>query len=248
MRVFRYLAVSVFVGALMPGAATAAFNCTGESLKRFAAVCGDAQIMQLDWSVAASLARAVHATDPVSAMLLQRDQDWFADIVGSEHAEFRWIDDAGRQRISAILQQRLAMLDHLAGRAGGIPGEWRNAFGTAKITALEGGLLRVEIHTSVTYLDSEDAVTCALAAQIQRADDGWLSGPAVRIEGANNFLPIVPDSAIRLRARLQANTLRIVISRMSAAGRFPEFRLLASGIDSRIFARYRRTATAARAG
>jgi uncharacterized protein len=191
-----------------------AFNCAGKNAEVLAAVCADRELMRLDRRATERLARFAGHSDPVSAMLLRRDQGWVAEILGAEHVEFTGPDDPARKRMIDLLQQRIAMLDHLSGRANGLLGTWANAFGTAKIAALAEGL-RLELHTSVTYRDADndadDEVTCALAGEIRPGGNGWFSGPAAIIE--NDEQPaIAQDAPIRLRARLQANTLRIVIT------------------------------------
>jgi uncharacterized protein len=218
LRHSRFLFLLVVVGTLTPGAAMmpraamAAFDCTGKNADQFTAICRDTELMRLDRAVDASLARAQHAVDPVTAMLLRRDQDWVTEIVGGQYVQFKGGDDPVRQRIIAVLQQRLAMLDHMASRADGVVSEWSNALGTAKVTARPGGLLHVEVRTKVTYSDSDAPVICALAADIRPGDDGWLAGPAAVIGDAKDPPVIAPDSPITLRARQQANTLRIVIA------------------------------------
>ena len=211
LRLLRFLILSAVLAALLPRPALAAFDCAGKNADQFTAVCHDAELMRLDRAVDASLARARHAVDPVTAMLLQRDQNWTADIAGGAYAEFKGADDPARQRIIAVLQGRLAMLDHLASRADGVVGEWSDAFGTAQVTAQPDGSMRVDIRTKVVYGDDSDPVACALIAKLKPGDDGWLSGPAARVEDVDDPPAIAPDLPITLRARQQANTLRIVV-------------------------------------
>jgi hypothetical protein len=135
MNCFRLFLILVPVLAvLMPGTAAAGFDCTGKNADQFTTICHDAEIMRLDRAVDASLVRAQHAVDPVTAMLLRRDQGWVMEIVGGAYAQFNGADDPRRQGVIAVLQ-RLAMLDHMASRADGIAGEWRNALGTATVAA-----------------------------------------------------------------------------------------------------------------
>jgi uncharacterized protein len=212
MRLFQFVTLWVGLVIVMPGSAAAAFDCTGKNADQFMAICRDVELMRLDQAVDASLARAQHAVDPVTAMLLRRDQDWVMEIAGGQYAQFKSADDSARQRIIAVLQQRLAMLDHIASRADGAAGAWSNAFGAAKVTGLPAGLMRVDVHTKAAYGNDSDLVTCALAAQVKLGDDGWLSGPAAVINDDREPPSIAPDSPITLRARQQANTLRIVIA------------------------------------
>jgi uncharacterized protein len=134
-RLSRFLILVPVFAALMPGAAAAGFDCAGKDADQFKTICHDAEIMGLDRAVDASLARAQHAVDPVTAMLLRRDQNWVMEIAGGAYAQFNGADDPRRQGIIAVLQQRLAMLDHMASRADGIAGEWLNALGAATIAA-----------------------------------------------------------------------------------------------------------------
>jgi uncharacterized protein len=212
-RRFGFLILVPVLAAPMPGAAGAVFDCTGaDATRRFAAVCRDTEIMRLAKAVDASFARAQRALDPVTAMLLRRDQNWFGELPGGDYADFKGADDPSRQRIVAVLQQRLAMLDHMASRADGVAGEWSNALGTVKVTAESGSVFRVEVRTKVAYPDNNTPVTCALAAEVKRGDDGWLAGPAAVIADGKDAPAIAPDSPFTLRARQQANTLRIVIA------------------------------------
>jgi uncharacterized protein len=215
MNCFRLSGFLIFApvfAALLPGTAAAGFDCAGKDADQFTTICRDAEIMRLDRAVDASLVRAQHAVDPVTAMLLRRDQNWVMEIAGGAYAQFNGADDPRRLRIILVLQQRLAMLDHMASRAAGITGEWANALATAKITAVPDGSFHVEALLKAPYWDG-DAVTCPLAADIKRGDDGWLSGPAkmVMIYEHNKDPPVItPD--FQLRARLQANSLRIVVA------------------------------------
>jgi uncharacterized protein len=212
MRLLRFLIFMPVLAVLMPSAAPAAFDCTGKNADQFTAICHDAELMRLDRAVDASFTRAQHAVDPVTAMLLRRDRDWLMEIAGGQYAQFKGADDPGRQHIIAVLQQRLVMLDHMASRADGVVGEWSNALGTAEVTARPGGLVHVEVRTNVLYWDGGERLTCALAADIKPGDDGWFAGPAAVIDDGKGLPAIAPDSPITLRARQQANTLRVVIA------------------------------------
>jgi uncharacterized protein YecT (DUF1311 family) len=103
------------------------------------------------------------------------------------------------------------MLDHMASRADGVSGEWSNALGAVKVTARPGGVFHVEARSKVSYWEGDEPIACAVAADVKLGDDGWLSGPAAAIESGKDSSVIAPDSPLVLRARQQANTLRIVI-------------------------------------
>ena len=210
-RLFRFLVLVPGLAVLMPGTAAAGFDCTGKNADQFTTICHDAEIMRLDRAVDASLVRAQHAVDPVTAMLLRRDQNWVMEIAGGAYAQFNGADDPRRQGIIAILQQCLAMLDHMASRADGITGEWRNALGTATVAIRPNGVFHVDIRTKALYWDG-DQPACALAADVKLGDDGWLSGPAGVMSDGKEPAAIAPDSTFTLHARLQANTLRVVIA------------------------------------
>jgi uncharacterized protein len=212
---FRFLLFIPVLATLIPSDAVSGFDCPGSDSQRPGGVCRDTEIMNLDRAASASFARAQHAFDPVTAMLLRRDQDWATEIVGVDYADFKDADDPTRRRFVAVLQQRLTMLDHLASRADGVAGEWSNALGTAKVTAGSSGLFRVEVRTSVFYGERDAPVTCRLAAEVRRGEDGWLAGPAMVIADGKDPPTIAPDSPLKLRARQQANTLRIVIANNS---------------------------------
>ena len=215
-RLLCFVVLVLLAAMSMAGTAAAGFDCAVKNSDRFTAVCHDAALMALDRAVDASFARAQHAVDPVTAMLLRRDQDWTMEIAGGQDAQFNGADDPRRQRIIAVLQQRLAMLDHMASRADGLAGEWSNALGTAKVTAGPDGVFHVEVRTNVFYWDADAPITCAAAADTRAGEDGWLSGSARSVVGGkdaqNDALPVTVDSPVTLRARRQANTLRIVLA------------------------------------
>jgi uncharacterized protein YecT (DUF1311 family) len=73
-------------------------------------------------------------------------------------------------------------------------------------------VFHVELRTKAHYWDG-DQPACALAVDIKPGDDGWLSGPAAAVAADKEPLTVAPDARFTLRARLQANTLRVVIAR-----------------------------------
>jgi uncharacterized protein len=203
---------------MIPAAAAPAFPCAGPGREEFEAVCADPELVQLDRAADTALARRLAGADPLTAMLLKRDQRWFNDILGGQNiGPFERPDDPERARMLTALQSRPAALERLrVTGVEGLPGEWTNAFSTAKVTQRSDGMLAVEVIANVTYGDRDEPVTCGATAQAKPAGDGWFAGPATRTTGDDasdeKDSTASTNSPFQLRVRLQGNTLRIVLT------------------------------------
>src|SRR5262249_12811567 len=126
-----------------------------------------------------------------------------------------------RQRMIAALEARLATIGRLGSEVVKTPaGEWANAFGTAKVEDLGDGALRVAVTATAIYVEaSEDIEKCGATAELKRETDGWYAGTAVHVlddddaddKAGKDATDQTTASPFRMRLRLQANTLRIVI-------------------------------------
>jgi uncharacterized protein len=196
----------LLVCALAAPQSAAALACFVQSTPVPAAVCADADVMRLDKAVDVALARAVAGTDALTALLLKRDQRWFADSLSSGTGI---ADDRERKRFTAALQRRLDVLEHSGARAEGLQGTWFNAFNDLKVEAATDGTLRVELISRMVYRDSDGVAGCSARAELKRDSEGWFTGTAINTtEGATP-----PDNPpFKLRLRRQANTLRVVLT------------------------------------
>jgi uncharacterized protein len=218
MRTLPFAAVAALFASLAPTVATAAFTCSGAGAATFKTVCADPELVRLDRAVDAALARGLAVADPLTAMLLKRDQRWFSELLGGQNiGPFDGPDDSTRKQMLEALQGRSAALERVnTGVVDNPAGQWANVFNTAKVKQLSDGALRVEVMLNAGSADSDDARTCGATADVKRDADGWFAGPAIRIDAhdaaADKDSAATPDiSQFRLRLRLQANTLRIVV-------------------------------------
>jgi uncharacterized protein len=202
------------------------FPCTGAQREVYKAVCGEAELVRLDNVVDAALQKLLKAADPLTAMLLRRDQRWFKDIVGAQGIEaFDDTNTTERKHVLDALQGRLARLGRLrAGAApAGLVGEWGNVHGLVLITKGRGDALRVRIVSQVTYAEEDKTHVCGVSV-IVKPEDGWYEGePAPNKNGVAEDDDDDDDTASaqetgedegnppRLRLRLQGNTLRVVM-------------------------------------
>jgi uncharacterized protein len=104
------LALALLAALPLGAAAAPVFPCT-DPKNRFEAVCADRELVSLAKTVDAHFGALVRQADPVTAQLLRRDQDWFAEILGGDQAEkFADRNDPERRRIKDLLTHRLATL------------------------------------------------------------------------------------------------------------------------------------------
>src|SRR5262249_31834123 len=178
----------------------------GNSADRaYRTVCNEQELRKLGNEIDDELARLIRSADPLTALLLKRDQVYFTDILGVEHiAGFQSHDDESYVRILAALNARRRALTEL--RVGGVKtleGHWSNVFASATIAKAEAGSLTIAIKSRLSYphenrgeVDCEATVTAALGT------DGWYSA-AVGDKDYEGRLDII-------RFRRQGTTLRIV--------------------------------------
>jgi uncharacterized protein len=217
MKTLPLTAIALLVAPLLWAAPAAAFPCSGPAKAEFKTVCADVELAGLDEAVDARFKRLVASADPLTALLLKRDQQWFTDILGARNmAPFKDDGDPERSRMVAALRGRAIMLDRMdTGTPRQNPvGEWANTFGTAKVEISPDGTLRVGIASKVTYADNEEPIACALSAQAKLAGDGWFTGKAQNSAIADDRDPdqtARSESPFELRLRLQGRTLRVVL-------------------------------------
>src|SRR5262249_55304468 len=143
--------------------------------------------------------------DPLTALLLKRDQVYFTDILGVEHiAGLQSHDDESYVRILAALNARRRALTEL--RVGGIKtleGHWSNVFASVTIAKAEAGSLTIAIKSRLSYPhENRGEVDCAAAVAAALGTDGWYSA-ALGDKDYEGRLDVI-------RFRRQGTTLRIV--------------------------------------
>jgi uncharacterized protein YecT (DUF1311 family) len=183
--------------------------CIADSPMR-SAICDAPAFAASIKAVQAAEISAIARARPVTVPLLKRDQVWFRDTIES-YNENAPIDDAEvKERIAAILRQRVVVLNGIAqgfGRAG-IGGRWANVFGSVEIAPADDGTFRVTLSTEALY-GPEDVQrqTCNATALVRPGADGWLAGDADAPATAN---PGDANKPSRVKIRLQGETLRVV--------------------------------------
>jgi uncharacterized protein len=223
---FPALAALALTVSLLAGRDAVATNCTGPQQND--GVCGDKELMALHRAGEARLKRLLGAADPLTALLLRRDQAWFMAVVsGQDGGPIDEADEGLRKQ--AALESRLAALDRLTPGAvpEGVTGQWINALGHAKVDRRGDGIA-VEIAAKPEY--AVDLPThCAVRAELKLRPDGWYAGTPVALEGdlgddpddADAAPPRAPSGKSELRMRLLGNTLRVVVtSDIDAAASF----------------------------
>jgi hypothetical protein len=206
---FPALAALVLTVALLSGRDAIAAGCTGP--RQNDGICGNKELMALHQAGEARLKRLVAAADPLTALLLRRDQAWFMAVVsGQDGGPYDDQDEGERLRKKSALEDRLAALKELTAGAvpAGVTGQWINALGSAKVEK-HGDEIAVEIEVRPEY--AVDLPThCALRADLKPGPDGWYAGMPIPTDDDPDAPP--PDGKSRLRLRLQGNTLRVVVT------------------------------------
>src|ERR1700730_17216422 len=77
-----FLALAVLVLALPRPRAEPAFGCADASKGVLQVICADRDLVALDKAVDARFNALVARADPLTALLLRRDQSWFTEILG----------------------------------------------------------------------------------------------------------------------------------------------------------------------
>ena len=210
MKSFVFAVAALILGSLSCEAAPI-WSCGGGKTPETKSPCADPETVRLDKAIDARLGRLIAAADPVTALLLKRDQRWFVEALieaGPSYAELT--DDSDRQSMRAKLAARLKALEAMQPRGGdGFAGEWVNALLSAKITKAAGDALQIEITGKVEYGGLDEPTACELKAEVKPGSDGWFTGMPARPDGKPTGE--TKDKPDVLRLRMQAGTLRIVL-------------------------------------
>jgi uncharacterized protein YecT (DUF1311 family) len=202
------LPLALLAGLLLSG--LAAPEAAARFCRRLAQIpvgipCGMPEVMRLDEAVDAALARATAGADPLTALLLKRDQRWFEHALGPGVS----IADGELKRLSAALQRRLTALERGDTRPTDLAGAWFNAFNDMTVEAMADGTLRVEMISRIVYAESDSVAGCSARAELKRDDEGWFTGTAINTtDGATP----ADNPPFKLRLRRQAGTLRVVLT------------------------------------
>ena len=222
--------------SLLAGHDAVAAICPG--VDKLDGFCRDRELVALRQAGEAKLKRLMAAADPLTAMLMRRDQRWFLEIVHGENGvPFGGKDDPERLRMKAMLEARLTLLDRFTVGAApeGPAGQWLNTLGSAKVEKRGDGL-------AVTLIAKPDygfaQPKCGMTAELELRPDGWYVGmpvpkqvddeddqdaPSVAGENkgsdkdADDPSTQAHDSKRELRLRLQGNSLRVVVTRDDGA-------------------------------
>jgi uncharacterized protein len=204
-----FLAAAALVVAQAAAEAAPAWNCGGGKTPEATSPCADPEIARLDTAIDARLTRLIAAADPVTAMLLRRDQRWFLETLTDGKPSELEVREEEREGIRARLAARLRTLEAMQPRGGPVTGEWANALLNVKILKAADDGLTVEIAGKVEYPDLDDAATCGIKAKVTPGTDGWLAGTP---DAADTSRKDKPEKPTMLRLRMQAGTLRVVLS------------------------------------
>jgi uncharacterized protein len=186
-----------------PADAVPLFDC---SKPVYQAVCSEHELRDLGVGIDAELARLLRSADPLTAMLLKRDQIWFEQILAAEdlHA-FQGRQDADYLRVLATLKARRDALARL--RTGGATtpvGSWSNAFATATIGKTVGNALAITLQARLSYRDVQlGEGACMATTTAALGKDGWYSATISDQKDSEGQIDVI-------RFKLQGNTLRIV--------------------------------------
>jgi uncharacterized protein len=207
------IAMAVTATALV-GKANAAslFDCTSAD-RAYGAVCNEQELRKLGSEIDDELARLLRNADPLTALLLKRDQVYFTDILGADNIPgFQSRNDEGYARILAALKARRRALTKLRGAGVTTPeGDWSNVFANVTISKAEAGALTIAIKARLSYPhENRGEVDCAAMVTATPGKDGWYSA-TVGEKDDEGRLDII-------RFRLQGNTLRIIHEVNSVAG------------------------------
>jgi uncharacterized protein len=187
--------------ATLPRAQAAVFGCSGSSVDP--PECADRELLGLDKAVDARFDAVVAKADPLTALLLRRDQIWFAEIVTRGFTrKFERADDPMRLRLKDTLSRRLETLNAINPRAlaAGPAGTWGNTLATVTVRAAGADALQVTLTAKLAYEERSDTLTCDVAGMLRNDGRGWFAGELASTEA----------TGARARLRLQGNTLRIV--------------------------------------
>jgi uncharacterized protein len=196
-----FLALALLAVAMAP--AHAAFDCTGPKKDSFKAVCADRELASLDRAVEARFKAVAREANPLMALLLSRDQDWFVELLGFVYAERpKDKNDPERTRIKDLFTRRLTLLNTIKPRAiAATPaGTWGNALANVDLREGGGGSLRLTLNAKLAYQEQDDVLTCNLAGMLNADGHGSFAGNLASKDGV----------AWAVQARLQGNSLRLI--------------------------------------
>src|SRR5215510_4957876 len=197
--------------ALTATQASAGFTCPAASAPKpaYKTACDDAELVRLDKAVDTALGRALASADPLTALLLKRDQRWFADTLGNvDSLGIDGADGRERKRMADALTRRLAALERTRSPAGSLAGSWTNAFNDMTVESVAGDALHVTVAPRAVYASADDVAGCSAKAEIKR-DDDWFTGAAINTTEGD---APAANNPFKLRLRLQGNTLRVVLT------------------------------------
>ena len=196
-------AVLLVMTIAQPTFAAPSFPCSDAEKEQFVAFCGDRELVGLAKAMDAKLSRLMAGLDPLTRLLLRRDQRCFVEMVSGQGEE---LEPGERRRIRDALRHRQSVLDRLSARAGGNSpaGQWANAFGTIRVTPAGHDGLRVEIKAKADYQDDLKPLTCSIKAEAQPGGDGWHAASIaqkllVRVSRQGETLRVLlrlPDDAV----------------------------------------------------
>jgi len=210
LRPMRAFVVAIAAAAaapfIAPATAEPVFDCSGTNKPMYETVCGAQELRDLGGEIDTELARLLRGADPLSAMLLKRDQIWFREILAAENTSaFHGQQDTVYARLLAVLKVRRHALARL--RTGSVTtpaGSWSNAFAAATVGKAAGDALTITLQARLSYAnENRGEVACAATATAALGKDGWYSATiGDKKDDKGNFDVI--------RFRLQGNTLRVV--------------------------------------
>jgi len=196
-------ALALLVSTL-PRAEAAAFRCSDPIPD---GACSDRELRGLDHAVDLEFDAIIEHAEPLTKLLLRRDQAWFVEIV--TRGFMRKYDgprDPQRLRLIDTLTRRLVMLNQIGLKpiAASPAGTWGNALALITVRQAGGDALQVTLSAKLAYEERDDTLTCDLAGTFKKDGSGWFAGDFVAPDAA--------DARARApaRLRLQGNTLRIV--------------------------------------
>jgi uncharacterized protein len=199
-RLTLFLALALLM-ATLPAAQAAVFSCSASRVDP--PECADRELVGLDKAVDGRFDAVTARADPLTALLLRRDQAWFEDIVTRGFTrKFEGADDPMRLRLKDTLARRLATLDAVDPRAvaAGPAGTWGNALATVTVRQAGTDALQVTLTAKLAYEERDDTLTCTVAGTFKEDGSDWFAGELAPQDVAGT----------RARLRLQGNTLRMV--------------------------------------
>ena len=126
-------AVLLVMTIAQPTFAAPSFPCSDAEKEQFVAFCGDRELVGLAKAMDAKLSRLMAGLDPLTRILLKRDQRWFVEMVSGQGEEF----GTGRTPAHPRCLAAAPVLPRPPVRSAGGPspaGQWANAFGTIRVT------------------------------------------------------------------------------------------------------------------